>query len=156
MKTLMLSSLAFLALALIANAERVVKISDGDTITVIDENNVQTRVRLWGIDAPEKKQPFGEASRRHLAEKIAGENVQLESRGRDRYGRLLAVVWLGNENQNLRQVRDGYAWHYVQYAKKATDYAAAEKQAREKRLGLWQEDDPTPPWTFRRRPTKKR
>ncbi len=156
MKTLMLSSFAFLALALIANAERVVKISDGDTITVIDENNVQTRVRLWGIDAPEKKQPFGEASRRHLAEKIAGENVRLESRGRDRYGRLLAVVWLGNENQNLRQVRDGYAWHYVQYAKKATDYAAAEKQAREKRLGLWQEDDPTPPWTFRRRPTKKR
>lgn len=156
MKTLMLSSLAFLALALITNAERVVKISDGDTITVIDENNVQTRVRLWGIDAPEKKQPFGEASRRHLAEKIAGENVRLESRGRDRYGRLLAVVWLGNENQNLRQVRDGYAWHYVQYAKKATDYAAAEKQAREKRLGLWQEDDPTPPWTFRRRPTKKR
>lgn len=156
MKTLMLSSLAFLTLALIANAERVVKISDGDTITVIDENNVQTRVRLWGIDAPEKKQPFGEASRKHLAEKIAGENVRLESRGRDRYGRLLAVVWLGDENENLRQVRDGYAWHYVQYAKKATDYAAAEKQAREKRLGLWQEDDPTPPWTFRRRrPTKK-
>lgn len=155
MKFIAVPLVAFVALAVSANAERVVKVSDGDTIIVLDASCVQTRVRLWAIDAPEKKQPYGEASRRHLAEKIAGKEVRLEPHGRDRYGRLLAVVWLGDENENLAQVRDGFAWHYVQFAKKAYEYAEAEKAAREKRAGLWNDASPVPPWVYRRRSSKK-
>lgn len=141
--------------AFVARAERVIDVSDGDTITVLNEENKQMRVRLWGIDAPEKKQSYGQAARRHLAEHIAGKDVRLEIRGKDRYGRVLAVVWLGDENENLLQVRDGFAWHYSQYAKKATEYADAEKCAREHHWGLWQDASPTPPWEFRRRKRKK-
>lgn len=135
--------------------ESVVKVSDGDTITVLDADRHRTRVRLWGVDAPESKQAFGEASRRHLAEHIAGKKVRLELRGRDRYGRVLAVVWLGEENENLMQVRDGYAWHYVAFAKNAPEYAAAEKSARECRVGLWSDAHPVPPWEWRKARRRK-
>lgn len=146
--------LPFAFVAATASAERVVKVSDGDTITVLDENNKQIRVRLWGIDAPESKQAYGKAARSRLADNIAGKDVRLDVRGKDRYGRLLAVVWLGDENENLLQVRDGFAWHYVYYAKKATEYAEAEKYARERRLGLWKDSNPVPPWEYRRRKRK--
>ena len=135
--------------------ESVVKVSDGDTISVLDAAHHQARVRLWGVDAPESKQAFGEASRRHLAEHIAGKDVRLELHGRDRYGRVLAVVWLGDENENLMQVRDGYAWHYVAFAKKAKEYAAAEKSARELHLGLWSDAHPVPPWEWRKARRRK-
>ena len=145
-----------LSFAGVLNAERVVKVSDGDTITVLDEAKHSIRVRVWGIDAPESKQAYGQASRRHLAERIAGQDVRLEVRGKDRYGRVLAVVWLGDENENLLQLCNGFAWHYVAYAKKATEYADAEKNAREQRLGLWKEPSPIPPWEFRRRKRKSK
>lgn len=137
-----------------AFAERVVKVVDGDTCVVLDKNKRQIRVRFWGIDAPEKKQAFGEASRRHLAELIAGKDVELISHGFDRYGRLVAEVILNGENENLRQIRDGFAWHYVAYARKAKTFAEAERAARKEHIGLWQDPHPVAPWDFRRR--KKR
>lgn len=146
--------LALVLFAVALRAERVVKVADGDTVTVLSEANEQIRVRLWGIDAPEKAQDYGEVSRKRLAERIAGKDVRLEMHGKDRYGRVLAVIWYKGENENLRQVREGLAWHYVYYAKKATDYAEAEKQAREKRIGLWKKPNPVPPWEFRRQKRK--
>lgn len=149
-------TLIFIFSAVFACAERVVKVSDGDTITVLDSEHHEIRVRLWGIDAPEKKQAYGEASRRHLAEHIAGKDVRLEIHGKDAYGRTLAVIWLGEENENLLQVRDGYAWHYKQYAKKSYSYADAEKEARDHRRGLWKDANPIPPWDFRKNRRRER
>ena len=142
--------------AVAAWAAHVVKVSDGDTITVIDAGGNQVRVRLWGIDAPEKAQAFGEASRRQLAAVVAGKDVRLERRGHDRYGRLLAEVYVGDENANLEQVRGGWAWHYAAFARKATAYAEAEKSARERRCGLWADANPVPPWEWRRFNKKKK
>lgn len=131
-------------------AERVVKVSDGDTITVLDDENRQSRVRLWGIDAPESKQAFGKASQKHLAKAVAGKDVRLEIKGKDRYGRIIARVWIDNEDVCLRQIRDGFAWHYKHYAPDEIEFAKAEEKARERHLGLWQDRNPIPPWEFRR------
>lgn len=137
-------------------AERVVKVADGDTITVIDSDKHTSRVRLWGIDAPEKAQAFGNASREHLAALVAGKDVRLVEYGRDRYGRILAEVFVGDENVCLKQVLDGYAWHYVYYAPKALSFADAEKSARQQRIGLWKDSNPIPPWQFRRKQRPKK
>lgn len=134
---------------------KVIKVSDEDTITVLTDDKESVRVRLWGIDAPEKNQAYGEASRKNLANLIAGKNVRLVSHGNDQYGRLLAEVFLGEENECLRQIRDGYAWHYVFYARKAEEFADAEKNARTRRLGLWKDPKPVPPWDFRRNNRKR-
>jgi endonuclease YncB( thermonuclease family) len=117
---------------------KVVGIADGDTLTILADGQ-QTKVRLWGIDAPERKQPFGNASKKRLAELCHGKEVSVETRGQDRHGRTLGIVTVG-ENVNLRMVQDGYAWHYVRYAPDAKDYAAAEKEAREAKRGLWQQE----------------
>ena len=73
---------------------RVVAVTDGDTIKVLDADNTQYKVRLTGIDAPEKKQPFGDASRKNLASLVAGKEVLVESNKQDRYGRALGKVWV--------------------------------------------------------------
>lgn len=135
----------------VSPAYRVERVVDGDTLVVVDSGGARHRLRLWAIDAPESKQSFGEASRRHLAEHVGGKLVRVEVVNTDRYGRLVAVVYVGDENENLMQVQDGYAWHYAAYAKNATDYSDAEKTARREHRGLWQDSDPVPPWDFRRR-----
>ena len=93
---------------------QVVKVADGDTITVL-ENNAQHRVRLQGIDAPEKGQAYGNASRKHLASLVAGKTVTVEWDKRDRYGRILGKVMLGAVDVCLEQVRAGHAWHFKRY-----------------------------------------
>ena len=97
---------------------RVVKVADGDTITVLDAANVQHRIRLDKIDAPEKAQPFGDASRRHLATFVAGKIVKVEWTKKDKYGRILGTVWTMlpvRIDVNLQMVNDGYAWHYKHF-----------------------------------------
>jgi endonuclease YncB( thermonuclease family) len=138
---------------------KVVKVTDGDTITVLDSHNTQYRIRLQGIDAPERKQAFGKASRKHLARLVAGKTVTVRWAKRDRYGRIVGkvlytFVWhtsVDNVDVCLEQVRAGYAWHYKHYQEEQTPadryaYAKAEWQARQKRLGLWQDKLPMPPW----------
>ena len=92
---------------------KVVAVTDGDTIKILDNNNVQHKIRLTGIDAPEKAQPFGNASRKHLALMVAGKNVRIETSKRDRYGRVLGKVWVQPQdcsacgktlNANLAQI----------------------------------------------------
>lgn len=134
----------------------VVAVSDGDTITVLDSSKQQHRIRLSGIDAPERKQAFGNAARQRLADVIFRKTVIVEASKVDRYGRQIAKVIYDGEDVNLSMVRDGYAWHYKQYEREQSRedrelYAQAERYARENRLELWRDLSPTPPWDFRRR-----
>ena len=127
---------------------RVVGVSDGDTITVL-EGTTQAKVRLNGIDCPEKRQAFG-ARAKQLTSKLAfGKTVTVRPFGSDRYGRTLGEVVLPDGRVlNHELVAAGMAWHYTQYSKDET-LARLERQARETRVGLWSEPRPVAPWEFR-------
>ncbi len=89
---------------------KVVKVADGDSITVLDSTNTQHRIRLQGIDAPEKGQPYGNASRKHLANLVAGKEVTVKWDKRDRYRRIVGLVLVDGHDMNLAQVKTGMAW----------------------------------------------
>ena len=143
---------------------KVVAVTDGDTIKVLDGNKLQHKIRLTGIDAPEKAQPYGNASRKHLATMVAGKDVRIETTKNDRYGRVLGKVWVQPRdcpscgktlNANHAQILSGMAWWYQDYAKdqSAEDqgrYESAVTEARKRKLGLWSEPNPIPPWAWRR------
>lgn len=136
---------------------RVVGVSDGDTITVLDSTNTQHKVRLSGIDAPEKSQPFGQRSKQSLSDLVFGRAVTVETTKRDRYGREVGKVLAGGLDVNLEQVRRGLAWHYKAYereqpAEDRTTYSAAEQEAKAARIGLWTDPMPLAPWEFRHPP----
>jgi len=133
---------------------RVVAVADGDTITVLDAGKRQHKVRLAGIDAPEKRQAFGRKSRQHLAALVFRRHVDVEFKKTDRYGRVIGKVVVADVDAGLRQVATGMAWHYRAYARERPPvsryaYAAAEADARAARRGLWAEKNPQPPWDFR-------
>jgi endonuclease YncB( thermonuclease family) len=134
---------------------RVVGIADGDTITVLDATNTQHRIRLQGIDAPESRQAFGTRSRQNLSDLVFNRQVTVEYNSRDRYQRVLGKILVEGRDANLEQVRAGMAWMYRQYADQLsasdrTAYEQAETEARAARRGLWADENPTPPWDFRR------
>ena len=135
-------------------AARVVGVTDGDTITVLDSSKSQRKIRLAGIDAPEKSQPFGQRSKEHLSSLVFGRIVTLDSSKIDKYGRYISRIIVGGQDANLAQVRAGFAWHYKAYEKEQSaadrvSYAQAETDARTYRKGLWLDKSPTPPWDFR-------
>jgi endonuclease YncB( thermonuclease family) len=127
----------------------VVKIADGDTLTILDGSKTQHKIRLAGIDAPEKGQAFGTKARENLAAKVFRQNVRVEVIDVDRYHREVGRIYLSDQFINLEQVREGYAWRYPQYDKLG-EFTAAEIDAREHRRGLWADSEPTPPWEWRR------
>ena len=134
----------------------VVGVADGDTITVLDAGKGQHKIRLTGIDAPEKKQPFGNRSKQNLSDMVFNKTVIVETDKRDRYGRELGKVLAGGKDVNLEQVRTGFAWHYKKYERtqSATDrqvYAVAENEAKAAKRGLWVDAEPVPPWAWRHR-----
>ncbi len=130
---------------------KVIRIADGDTITILlpDQKN-QEKIRFWGIDAPESPQDFGQRAKQFLADLIHKKIVQVEANGRDQYGRIVGIVYLGKLNVNLTMVKNGYAWHYVAFAKNDRELAEAEALARRERRGLWKQNNPIPPWEFRK------
>lgn len=135
---------------------RIVHVADGDTVTVLDETKTEHVVRLAGIDAPEKGQPFGQASRQHLRELAHGRYVVVDWYKVDRYGRLVGLLLIDGRDANLRQVQAGLAWWYRAYSREQTHpqqvaYAEAERAASEARVGLWQGPNVTPPWEYRQR-----
>jgi len=135
---------------------KVIKVADGDTITVLDSNKEQHRIRLAGIDAPEKRQPFGNASRKKLHELVAGKEVRVEFEKYDRYRRIVGKVLIGPPDcpscsktldTGLAQITTGMAWWYRRYAHEQSSedrgrYEFAEQEAKAKRVGLWQEKYP--------------
>jgi endonuclease YncB( thermonuclease family) len=151
-------SLVFLLYALPIQADtlqgRVVAIADGDTVTVLDAANVQTKIRLQGIDAPEKKQAFGQKSKQHLSDLVFNKQVIIEYSKKDRYGRTIGKIVVDGVDANLEQVNAGMAWHYKKYLREQppedrVSYSNAEGEARAKHLGLWVNPSPIPPWEFR-------
>ena len=133
---------------------RVVGVADGDTITVLDANKVQHKIRLGGIDAPEKAQPYGQTSKQGLSDLVFGKTVMVDTDKMDRYGREVGKVLVDGVDTNLEQVRRGLAWHYKAYQREQPPedrlaYAAAEKEAAAARLGLWQDALPMAPWEWR-------
>ena len=133
---------------------RVVRVTDGDTLVVLDVGKVQHKIRLQGIDAPERGQAFGTKSKGHLSDLVASKTVVVDYSDYDRYQRILGKVLLDGEDVNLEQVEAGMAWHYKKYQGEQSvsdrvKYADAEREARRRKLGLWQDPNPVPPWDYR-------
>ncbi len=134
---------------------KVVSVADGDTITVLDGNKTQHKIRLQGIDAPEKAQAFGQKSKQSLNQLVHSKIVTVEFQKKDKYGRTVGKVILNGTDVCLEQIKLGMAWHYKQYQseqpKEDRDtYAQAELTARTQAVGLWKDKSPTSPWEFRR------
>lgn len=134
---------------------RVIRVADGDTVTILDADKVQHKIRLAGIDAPEKAQAFGQRSKQSLTDLVAGKEVTVITHKEDRYGRSVGKVLREGRDVNLLQIERGLAWFYRQYQNEQTQedrarYVEAEEQAREQRLGLWRDKEPVPPWDWRR------
>lgn len=127
---------------------KVVGVSDGDTITVLKDRE-QVKVRLVEIDAPEKGQAFGNRSKQALSELVRGKQVEIRERGTDRYGRTLGRIYQSGLDVNAEMVRRGMAWVYVKYVKDKR-LNQLEAEARKQRRGLWADEDPVPPWEWRR------
>src|SRR5215472_5489537 len=126
----------------------VVSVLDGDTIDVL-HNGQAERIRLNGIDAPEKGQPYGKRAKRFLADLVAGKTVTIHSYKLDRHKRTVGDVLLADgTNLNRELVKAGLAWWYKKYSKDET-LGALEQEAREAKRGLWAETNPIPPWVYR-------
>ncbi|HVN43458.1 MAG TPA: thermonuclease family protein [Steroidobacteraceae bacterium] len=171
----LLAALCLLPLGAIAQANppplegRVIHVADGDTVTVLDPDHRQHRVRLFGIDAPEHDQPFGTRARQNLADLVLGKDVRVAWRKRDRYGRIVGQIWVAAPDArcdsppascpkaldaNLAQLTAGLAWHYKHYEREQSPqdrsrYASAEEEARARKIGLWADRDPVAPWDWR-------
>jgi endonuclease YncB( thermonuclease family) len=134
---------------------RVIGVADGDTATVLDGANTQWKIRLMGIDAPEKKQAFGYRSKQSLSGLIFNKDVTVNYSKTDKYGRTIGKIIIDGTDANLRQIKYGMAWHYKKYQNEQNVedrslYAHAEDEARSRKLGLWSDDEPTPPWDWRK------
>ena len=142
----------------------VVGVADGDTITVLDANREQHKIRLGGIYAPEKAQPFGQRSKENLSRLVFDKDVRVEWKKRDKYKRIVGKVMVQPSgcptcpktlDAGLAQLTVGLAWWYQKYAKEqspedAGRYEFAEQEARAKRAGLWADGQPIPPWDWRK------
>ncbi|WML90633.1 thermonuclease family protein [Thiothrix lacustris] len=134
---------------------RVVGVSDGDTLTVLASNKQSYKIRLQGIDAPEKAQPFGQKCKEALMTQAINLTATVEAHKLDRYGRVLGKVTVEGQDVALTQIQSGCGWHYTAYMKEQSKddqiaYAAAEKQARKAKRGLWKDKQPQAPWDFRK------
>ena len=158
-----MKKLAFLCLlffTLVSFAEeligKVIKVSDGDTITVLDSNNQKHKIRLKGIDAPESQQMYGDISTQSLSELVYDKKVLVTWDKKDKYYRILGKVIVDGNDANYEQLKKGLAWYYKQYEKDLSDedkkrYLEAEEWARNYTVGLWADSNSIPPWEFRRK-----
>lgn len=135
----------------------VVRIVDGDTIAILDAQKVQHKIRLQGIDSPERMQAFYQVSKDHLAGLVFGKNVTVTfnpDNKHDRWGRIIGKVGIDGNDECLEQIKAGLAWHFKKYEREQElpdqqEYASAEQDARGQKRGLWQDPNPVPPWDFR-------
>ena len=153
-----LVSVFILAASLCVQADvvsgKVVRVADGDTITVLDAQMQQHKIRLAGIDAPERRQAFGQRSREFLASLVAAQQVEVETEKTDKYGRSVGKVLLQGRDVNLAVVAAGLAWHYKEYESEQSPAdrllsSNAEQEARDLRKGLWVDPAPEAPWDWR-------
>lgn len=157
MKIILALILAFTTLTSFADQlqGKVIKVTDGDSVNVLTSDNQTHKVRLSGIDAPEKSQAFGTKSKQALEDEVYGKTVTVEFNKRDKYQRIVGKVIFNGKDVNLNQIKRGLAWHYKKYegeqdVEDRSIYANAEYIAQRDRLGLWVENNPVVPWDFRK------
>jgi endonuclease YncB( thermonuclease family) len=129
---------------------RVISVSDGDTLTLLDDEKKQHKVRLAYVDAPEAGQPHGQASKRNLSRLCFGKAARVGVVDRDRYQRQVGLVECDGVVANREMVRDGYAWIYERYAPRGLSWQGLQSEAKSARRGLWAGRDPVAPWEFRK------
>lgn len=129
---------------------KVVGVHDGDSITVLTSSNQQIKVRFEGIDCPELKQDFGQRAKQYTSSLCFQKQVRVVTTGKDRYGRTLAFVYIGNTCINEELLKAGMAWHFKKYNTNS-ELARLEKAAHSKKIGLWSQPSPIPPWEFRKK-----
>ena len=153
-----ISLLFLLTLPLYGQAEtltgKVVKIADGDTLSILDAGQKVHKVRLVGIDAPEHDQPFGDKSSENLTKLVAGQQVEVLWTKRDRYHRILGKVIEDGRDINLAQIKAGMAWVYPKYARDRQLFEA-QRAAQTAKVGLWADTAPIPPWDWRAQRQRK-
>ena len=149
-----------LSIIAVAVSGKVIRVSDGDTI-LIQSGSQKIRVRMYGIDAPELKQKYGEESKKYLEKRIMDKNVDIKVINQDQYGRKVGKVFYReefkdflkpfykNKDINLEMLETGNAWFYEYHAKHEKDYRKAFKNAKEQKLGLWKDKNPQNPRNFR-------
>lgn len=128
---------------------KVIGITDGDTIDVLTDQNETIRLRLNGIDAPERGQPFGNNAKQFLSDLVGGQTIRIVDLLRDRYDRMIAELYRGEERVTLSLVKAGLAWHYVRYSDD-NELALAETTAKASSLGLWNDHRFVAPWDWRK------
>ena len=128
---------------------RVVKVADGDTFTLLTNDNQQLRIRLHGIDAPEKSQDFSKASKDYLTDLVMQKPVKVYSKKRDQYGRIVAIVMVDDLVINEAMLRAGLAWHFTEYDDNSA-WREMELIAQRNKVGIWSHPNPLPPWEFRK------
>ena len=156
-----------MVLSLPAHADftgKVVAVADGDTITVLRDKE-QVKIRLAGIDAPEKAQAFGSVAKQRMSDMVFGKEVRIDDRKKDKYGRTIGRVWVASTechesecpktlDAGMALLAMGLAWHYKAYEKEQPEeeraqYSFSEIEARGKHVGLWADAEPVPPWDWR-------
>jgi len=128
----------------------VVSVLDGDTIEVLHNHHAE-RIRLSGIDCPEKGQAYGQKAKNAVADLAFRKEVTVQTHGKDKYKRTLADLILSDGTSvNQQLVKEGWCWWYRKYAPGDTVLEGLETEAREARKGLWADPQPVPPWEFRK------
>lgn len=157
MKQLAIALLCWLSFVAHADVRGlVVGVSDGDTISLLDEHKSQHKIRLAGIDAPEKGQAFGQRSKEHLSSLVYRKQVEIVGSKIDRYGRTVGKVLFEGRDICLQQIEAGYAWHFKKYQREQLPedrkrYGDAEEAARNDKRGLWTDAQSVPPWEWRQK-----
>jgi len=131
-------------------AGKVVRVADGDTVTLLDSTKTQIRIRLYGIDCPENGQDFANVAKKFTSDLCFSNIIKVDVKDIDRYGRTVGVLWVKDTiNVNLELLKAGLAWHYKSFDK-SEEFAEAESQAKEQKKGLLLQPNATQPWDYRR------
>lgn len=128
----------------------VQRVTDGDTYRVLREDGRLVDVRLWGVDAPERGQPYGRAAAEAARRLVGGKTIRVSVEATDEYGRLLSRVEVEGRDVARELVRQGLAWRVEGQARGNRSLARLQQEARSAGQGLWAQPDPTPPWEWRR------
>jgi endonuclease YncB( thermonuclease family) len=134
---------------------KVIGVADGDTITVLRDKQPQ-KIRLYGIDCPEKRQPFGKKAKQFTSQLVFGKVVDVEPVAKDRYGRTVAFVRVENITVNEELIKKGLGWVFMRYCKLplCIEWQGLQLAAQADKRGLWKHSGEIPPWEFRRQQRK--
>lgn len=139
----------FLGTYAFAQKGKVIKVKDGDTIVILDANNVQQTVRIADIDCPEKGQPFGSKAKAFTSGEVFGKLVDINAKGIDKYGRTIGYVIYDKKNLSIELLKVGLAWHYKYYSSDE-NMDSIELSARKNKVGLWSDKYPIEPYKWRK------